>query len=125
MEQVVQDSAVMRDLSMQTQAYAEDTEPRTTQGGGFSQGLVARQDWRSHLPAPLQEPHKTYVLSFMANHNTITVLWQMVKAPSKNSKRVLKLLVTLAGKSWNLKFVLTDLHNHRSRVYIENVWCTL
>lgn len=55
----------------------------------------------------------------------------MVKAPLRKEKRererarLLKLLVASAEKSWNLKFVLADLHNHRSRVYMENVWHTL
>lgn len=29
----------------------------------------------------------TYVLSLMANHNAITVLWQMVKTPVKKKKK--------------------------------------
>lgn len=55
----------------------------------------------------------------------------MVKAPSekkkkeKKEKEKKKLLVTLTEKSWNLKFVLANLHNRCSRVYIENVWHTL
>lgn len=67
----------------------------------------------------------TYELSFTANHNAITVSGRWLKSLQKKKKRFWKLLVTTAGKSWNLKFVLADLHHHRSRVYIENVWSTL
>lgn len=67
----------------------------------------------------------TYELSFTANHNAITVSGRWLKSLQKKKKRFRKLLVTTAGKSWNLKFVLADLHHPRSRVYIENVWSTL
>lgn len=89
---------------------------RETQGRGLPRGVAAARD-----PSGDRSPNiGTFVYGRPQRNNSFVA--DGLNPREKKKERLLKLLVTSAEKSWNFRFVLGDFHNHRSRVYTENVW---